>query len=191
MQPDVVVQAVEPETAAPLAASIVAGRPCEIDYQASFVDGAGGRAVLPTMWPLVRGLIQGAMRVTLEETAAAVRLLVERNQVVAEGAGALAVAAALKGQLEARKVVCVVSGGNIDAAVLAEILKPGKRKPGETRFPPGSPLLVNTPATPPRPVIDGVAVFDAPGLGPQDLSGPLHGRPTGRKARPEGAPGAW
>ena len=126
VQPDVVVQAVEPETAAPLAASIVAGRPCEIDYQASFVDGAGGRAVLPTMWPLVRGLIQGAMRVTLEETAAAVRLLVERNQVVAEGAGALAVAAALKGQLEARKVVCVVSGGNIDAAVLAEILKPGE-----------------------------------------------------------------
>jgi len=122
LRPETRVYAVEPETAAPLAASLAAGEPREIKYRASFVDGAGGRAVLPKMWPLVRSLVDGALTVTIEETAAAVRLLAERSHVVAEGAGALGLAAALAGKLEVRKVVCVVSGGNIDPAKLATIL---------------------------------------------------------------------
>ena len=122
LRPATRVYAVEPETAAPLAVSLAAGSPQEVEYRASFVDGAGGRTVLPKMWPLVRSLVDGALTVSLDETAAAVRLLAERNRVVAEGAGALGVAAALAGRVEGRKLVCIVSGGNIDAAKLARIL---------------------------------------------------------------------
>ena len=123
LRPETRIYPVEPETAAPLAASLAAGEPREIEYRPSFVDGAGGRSILPKMWPLVRGLVDGARTVSLDETAAAVRLLAERTRVVAEGAGALAVAAALAGRAEGRKLVCVVSGGNIDSAKLAAILR--------------------------------------------------------------------
>jgi threonine dehydratase len=117
------VVAVEPETAGALAASFAAGRPVDVDYQRSFVDGAGGRTVLPEMWPLLRELVDEAVTVSLEETAAAVRLLAEQAHVVAEGAGALAVAAALGDLAGSGRIVCIVSGGNIDAPVLARILR--------------------------------------------------------------------
>ena len=123
LRPETRIYPVEPETAAPLAASLAAGQPREIEYRPSFVDGAGGRSVLLKMWPLVRSLVDGALTVSLDEAAAAVRLLAERTRVVAEGAGALAVAAALAGRAEGRKLVCVVSGGNIDSAKLAAILR--------------------------------------------------------------------
>ena len=113
---------VEPETAGPLAVSLAAGSPCEIDYRPSFVDGAGGRLVLSRMWPLLREIVDEALVASLEETAAAVGLLAERARVVAEGAGALAVAVALSGRGGAGRVVCIVSGGNIDSALLARIL---------------------------------------------------------------------
>lgn len=116
------VVAVEPETAAPLSASLAAGAPVAVDYQASFVDGAGGRSVLTEMWPLVQRLIAEARTVSLAETAEAVRLLALRGRVVAEGAGALALAAARAAAGNGRRVVAVVSGGNIDAARLAAIL---------------------------------------------------------------------
>jgi threonine dehydratase len=121
-RPGTRIYACEVETAAPLAASLVAGSPQTIDYRPSFVDGIGGRSVLPEMWPMVRGLVEGSIVVSLEEIAAAIRLLVERTRVVAEGAGAAPVAAALKGEAEGTKVVCVVSGGNIDPKRLARIL---------------------------------------------------------------------
>ena len=113
--------AVEPETAAPLAASLAAGVPTEVAYVPSFVDGAGGRSVLPEMWPLLEELVDHAVTVSLNETAHAVRLLLEHARVVAEGAGALATAAALAGHAGSGRVVCVVSGGNIDLPVLARI----------------------------------------------------------------------
>jgi len=119
------VVAVEPETAAPLAASLAVDRPTGVDYRASFVDGAGGRAVLAEMWPLARELVSRAVTVSLAETAAAIRLLAERTRVVAEGAGALALAAARSGLVRGERVVCVVSGGNIDAGRLATILEGG------------------------------------------------------------------
>jgi threonine dehydratase len=122
LRPRVSIFAVEPETGAPLNATLAAGSPQEIVYQPSFVDGAGSRAVLPRMWEAARGLIDGAREVSLDDTASAVRLLVERTRVVAEGAGALAAAAALSGKVPGRKLVCVVSGGNLDAATLATIL---------------------------------------------------------------------
>jgi threonine dehydratase len=86
------------------------------------VDGIGGKSVLAEMWPLASSLLAGALSVSLAEVAAAIRLLVERAHVVPEGAGAAAVAAALKGAVDARRIVCVVSGGNIDPAKLARIL---------------------------------------------------------------------
>jgi threonine dehydratase len=122
LRPAVRVLACEPETAAPLAASLHAGEPRAVAYAPSFVDGAGARAVLPAMWPRVRALVDGALVASLEETAAAVRLLAERVRVIAEGAGALALAVALSGRAGMGRLVCVVSGGNIDASVLVRIL---------------------------------------------------------------------
>ena len=113
----------EAQTAAPLGASLAAGRPVAVDYTASFVDGIGARGLLPEMWPLAKALIAGSLVSSLDEIAAALRLLVARAHVVAEGAGATSVAAALSGRAGGGKIVCVVSGGNIDAAVLAAILR--------------------------------------------------------------------
>jgi threonine dehydratase len=115
----------EPETAAPLAASFEAGRASEVSRVPSFVDGAGGKSVLPEIWQLTRKLIKSSIVVSLKETASAIKLLAERNRVIAEGAGALAVAAALKGGAGSGKIVCVVSGGNIDTSKLATILNGG------------------------------------------------------------------
>jgi threonine dehydratase len=122
LRPETEVRAVELETAAPLAASLAAGEPREFDYRPTWVDGAGARALLPKMWELGRPLVSGSDVVTLAETAAAVRLLAERVRVVAEGAGALAVASALSGRPGGGKVVAIVSGGNIDSSVLCRIL---------------------------------------------------------------------
>jgi threonine dehydratase len=121
-RPEVKIYAVEPETAAPLNASLAAGSPQEIEYRPSFVDGAGGRALLPKMWALAKPLLDGAFSVSLDETAAAVRMLAERTRVIAEGAGALAPAAALAGMVSEGKVVAIVSGGNIDFSTLSTIL---------------------------------------------------------------------
>ncbi|MFQ5766882.1 MAG: threonine/serine dehydratase [Acidobacteriota bacterium] len=120
--PHVPVYACEVETAAPLAASLAAGKPVEIQHTPSFVDGIGGRSVLAEMWPLARHLLAGSLVVSLPEVAAAIRHLLERNRVLAEGAGAAPVAAALAGQAEGRKIVCVVSGGNLDISHLCTIL---------------------------------------------------------------------
>jgi threonine dehydratase len=121
LRPGVRVVTAEPETAAPLAASLRAGEPTQIEFTPSFVDGAGGRALLPTMWEHARELVDEAVAVPLDDVREAIRLLAGRARVVAEGAGALALAAA---QGREGQVVCIVSGGNIDAAVLAEILRP-------------------------------------------------------------------
>ncbi len=120
--PRVRVLACEVDTAAPLAPSLAAGAPREVTYTPSFVDGCGSKSVLAEMWPLVRSLLADSVVVPLAEVAAAVRLLVERSRVVAEGAGALPVAAALSGRAGTGKLVCVVSGGNIDTDKLAAIL---------------------------------------------------------------------
>ena len=114
--------ACEVETAAPLAASLAAGRPTTIDYTASFVDGIGGRSVFPEMWPLATSILSGSLVVTIAEAAAAIRHLATRARVVAEGAGAAPVAAAMSDRAPSGKIACIVSGGNIDAAVLARIL---------------------------------------------------------------------
>jgi threonine dehydratase len=119
------VLACEPETGAPLAASLAAGTPVTVAYTPSFVDGAGGRGLLPGMWERARPLVAGALTLGSDETAAAVRLLAERARVVAEGAGALAVAAAVSGRAGGGRIVCIVSGGNIDSSSLATILRGG------------------------------------------------------------------
>ena len=121
-KPDTKIFAIEPDTAAALNGAMAAGEPTEVDFQPSWVDGSGSRSVLPDMWARVRDLIDGAFTATLDETAAAVRLLAERTRVIAEGAGALAPATALAGRAGGEKIVCVVSGGNIDLSVLTPIL---------------------------------------------------------------------
>jgi threonine dehydratase len=119
LRPDVRIVTAEPETAAPLAASLRAGAPVEIEFTPSFVDGAGGRALLPTMWDRARELVDEAVAVPLADVERALRDLALHARVVAEGAGALALAAA-RGRDE--RIVCIVSGGNIDASVLSRIL---------------------------------------------------------------------
>jgi threonine dehydratase len=116
------IYACEVETAAPLSASLAAGEPVEIEHRHSFVDGIGAPTVFPEMFPLALQLLEGSIVVTLDAVADAIRLLAERARVVAEGAGAAAVAAALSGRAGEGKLVCVVSGGNIDLPVLQTIL---------------------------------------------------------------------
>jgi threonine dehydratase len=123
LRPGTRVFACEVETAAPLSAALRAGSPQEISYTPSFVDGIGGRGLLAEMWPLVSKSLDGALVMSLSEIAGAVRILATRNRVIAEGAGATPVAAALSGKAGSGKVVCVVSGGNIDAAKLCKILE--------------------------------------------------------------------
>ncbi len=122
VNPRIRVVAAEVETAAPLAASWEAGVPVEISHTPSFVDGIGAPRVFPEMFALARQLLDGSVVVSPSEIASAIGLLIERNHVVAEGAGAASVAAALAGRAGRGKIVCVVSGGNIDAAKLSKIL---------------------------------------------------------------------
>jgi threonine dehydratase len=110
------------ETAAPLAASLTAGTPRQVVYQPSFVDGIGSKGVFPSMFERAAQLLDGSLVVSLDGVASALRLLAERNRVIAEGAGACPVACALAGLAGAGKVVCVVSGGNIDLTKLCAIL---------------------------------------------------------------------
>jgi threonine dehydratase len=122
LRPECRVWGAEPETAAPLAASLAAGAPVRFDaWQPSFVDGAGGRNLLPTMWPFLRDL-DGAIVVPLADVQAAMRMVAEQLHVIAEGAGAMAVAAALSGQAGDGTVVAVVSGGNIDLSRFAKLV---------------------------------------------------------------------
>lgn len=114
--------AAEVETGAPLAASLAAGAPQDVDYKASFVDGIGARSVFPQMLERARMLIDGSLVVGLDAVAGALRLMAERNRIIVEGAGACPVAAALAGKAGTGKVVCIVSGGNIDFAKLCTIL---------------------------------------------------------------------
>jgi threonine dehydratase len=121
LKPDTRVYAAEPETAAPLSASLAAGRPIYFDnWRASFVDGAGGKSVLPAMWPLLAAL-SGSLVVSLDDVARGMKLVAERAHVIAEGAAGCAIAAALSGRAGAGKVVAVVSGGNIDLAKFAAL----------------------------------------------------------------------
>jgi len=122
LRPGTRVVSVEPETGAPLAASFASGEQVDVEHVASFVDGAGGPSLLPGVWEHARELVDAALPVPLAEVAAAMRLLASRVRVVAEGAGALPVAAALSGAAGEGRVVCIVSGGNVDASVLARIL---------------------------------------------------------------------
>jgi threonine dehydratase len=116
------VYAAEVAAAAPLAASLAAGAQTEVDYRPSFVDGIGAPRVFPEMFDLASRLLDGSLVTSVENAASAVRLLVERARIVAEGAGATSVACALMGGVGAGTVACIVSGGNIDAAKLATIL---------------------------------------------------------------------
>jgi threonine dehydratase len=122
LKPDTRIYAAEPETAAPLSASLAAGRPIHFDnWQASFVDGAGGKSVLATMWPLLAPLT-GSIVVTLEEVVQAMKLAAERAHIIAEGAAGCAIAAALSGRAGTGKIVAVVSGGNIDLSKFAALV---------------------------------------------------------------------
>lgn len=125
LRPGVKVYACEVETAAPFAPSLAAGKPVAVEYTATFIDGIGGRTVLEEIWPLAREVLSGSLVVSVRQVADAVRLLAERARVVAEGAGAAPVAAALAHDLGVERVACVVSGGNIDARKLATILAGG------------------------------------------------------------------
>ena len=122
LRPATRIYAAEPDTAAPLAASLRAGAASRFpEWAASFVDGAGGKAVLPSMWPLLSALVADSIVVSLDDVARAMRLVADRTHVIAEGAAACAVAAALSGKAGAGKTVAVVSGGNIDLSRFTEL----------------------------------------------------------------------
>ena len=126
LRPGAKVYASEPETAAPLKRSMEKGRASRFEeWQPSFVDGAGGKSVLETMWPLLREYVDDSIVVPLDDTAQAMKLVAERVRVIAEGAGACAVAAAISPDMARRghkKIVAVVSGGNVDLARFAQLV---------------------------------------------------------------------
>ena len=123
LKPDTKLYACEVETAAPLAASLAAGKPVEIDHTPSFVDGIGAPFLFPGMWELASQLLDNSLVVGIDEVVSAIRLLAERNCIIVEGAGATSVAAALTGKAGSGKVVCIISGGNIDKSKLVQILE--------------------------------------------------------------------
>jgi threonine dehydratase len=125
LKPRVRIYACEVTTAAPFAASLAAGSPQVVEYIPSFVDGIGAKGILSEMWPLASRLLDGSLVMELEEVSRALRLLAERNRIIAEGAGAAPVAAAIAGKAGGGKVACVVSGGNIDSDRLTQILNGG------------------------------------------------------------------
>jgi len=123
LRPRVKLYAAEVATGAPLAASLAEGKPVETAFTPSFVSGIGGPRVFPEMWSLASRLLDGSLVVSLSEVAEAIRILCRGNHVVAEGAGAVALAAALSGRVSAARIVCIVSGGNIDPSRLIRILE--------------------------------------------------------------------
>jgi len=123
LRPDVKIIGAEPETAAPYAYSLEQGAPSKFpDWQASFVDGAGGKSVTERMWQRMQPIVDGTITVTLSQTSAAMRLIAEKSRTIAEGAGALSLAAALTGQAGDGPIVCIVSGGNIDLQTFSELV---------------------------------------------------------------------
>ena len=123
LRPGIRVIGSEPETAAPYAYSLSRGEASKFPgWTASFVDGAGGQSVTPRMWERMQPVVDGAVTVTLDQVREAMRLIAEKARVISEGAGALALAAALTGQAGEGPIVCIVSGGNIDLAKFAELV---------------------------------------------------------------------
>jgi threonine dehydratase len=123
LRPDVRILGAEPETAAPYALSLREGAPSKFpDWQASFVDGAGGQSVTERMWERMQAVVDGAITVSLDQVRDAMRLMAEKARVISEGAGALALAAALRGEAGDGPIVCIVSGGNIDLAKFSDLI---------------------------------------------------------------------
>ena len=123
LRPDVKIWGAEPETASPAARSFAAGSPQTFpEWQASFVDGAGGQSMFPRMWERMRHIVDGSFVVSLDQTKQAMRLMAEKSRIISEGAGALSVAAALSGHAGRGPIVAIVSGGNIDLAKFAELV---------------------------------------------------------------------
>jgi threonine dehydratase len=123
LAPHVRILGAEPETAAPGAMSFEANAPRVFEkWEASFVDGAGGKSIFPRMWERLQGIVDGSIVVSLDEVKRAMRIVAEKNRVICEGAGALAVAAALSGRAGEGPIVAVVSGGNIDLKKFAELI---------------------------------------------------------------------
>ncbi|HEX5262126.1 MAG TPA: pyridoxal-phosphate dependent enzyme [Phenylobacterium sp.] len=124
LKPDIKLWTAEPDTAAPAARSFAAGAPQTFpEWQASFVDGAGGQSVFPRMWERMKPLVDGSIVVTLDQTRRAMRLMAEKARIIAEGAGALPLAAALTGEAGQGPIVAIVSGGNVDLVTFCEILQ--------------------------------------------------------------------
>jgi threonine dehydratase len=123
LNPEIKVWGAEPETAAPAALSFTMGSPQVFqNWKPSFVDGAGGQSLFPRMWERMKAVVDGCIVVSLEETEEAMRLMAKKARVIAEGAGALSVAAALTGKAGKGPIVAIVSGGNVDLKKFCEIV---------------------------------------------------------------------
>jgi len=126
LRPEIKVWGAEPETASPAALSFATGTAQEFpDWKATFVDGAGGKSVFPRMWQRMQPVVDGCIVVSLDEVKHAMRLMAEKARVIAEGAGALGLAAALTGRTGKGPVVAIVSGGNIDLEKFSELIAAG------------------------------------------------------------------
>ena len=123
VNPKVRVYAVEVATATPLASSLSAGKPVDVPYTSSFISGMGAPFVFPEMWPLASCLLDGSLVVEIAQVASVIRLMAERHHILVEGAGAVALAAALSGKAGQGKIACIVSGGNLSPEIFVKILQ--------------------------------------------------------------------
>jgi threonine dehydratase len=123
LSPRTKIYASETSTAAPLVKSLEAGSPQKVEYVPSFIDGIGSAGLLEEMWPLVSSLVTGSIVVSPSDIGRAIKLLIQRSRVIAEGAGGSSLAAALTGKAGHGKIVCVISGGNIDLDKVAKIMR--------------------------------------------------------------------
>ena len=123
VNPKIKVYAVEVATATPLASSLSAGEPVEVPFSSSFVSGMGAPFVFPEMWPLASRLLDGSLVVEIAQVVSSIKLMAERLHIIVEGAGAVALAAALAGKAGQSKIACLVSGGNLAPEIFIKILQ--------------------------------------------------------------------
>lgn len=125
LNPSVRLVAVEPEGCPALHESLRLGKPTSVECN-TICDGVAVPYITDEVFPLLRDLVDEVILVSEDAVRATIRRLALGNRMIVEGAGALSVAAALDTPEAKRgKTVCVVTGGSIDTAKLAELLNDG------------------------------------------------------------------
>ena len=132
LKPTVQVYGVQAEGAPSMANSLVNSRIERLDSVSTIADGIAVKEPGVNTFDFCQRYVDGIVTVTDDEIAAAILALIEQQKLVSEGAGAVSVAAAMfnKVPVKGKKVICLVSGGNIDVTILSRVITRGLSKSG-------------------------------------------------------------